>query len=161
MDNGTDLDARLRALEDVEAIKQLKYRYFRCLDLKLWDDLRECFVPDATVAYGGGQYCFDGVDAILDFLVRSLGAESGSLGAHHGHHPEIELTGPATARGSWALDNYLFNVRQKRALRIAAYYRDEYVKVATGWRIRHTGYTLLFQEEWSRDDLPSLRLVAP
>jgi len=26
-------------LVEIEAIKRLKYRYLRCLDLKLWDEL--------------------------------------------------------------------------------------------------------------------------
>jgi hypothetical protein len=156
-----DLEARIQALEDLEAIRQLKYRYFRCLDLKQWDELRGCFTPEATVEYGDGQYRLQGVGAILDFLVRSLGSDSGALGSHHGHQPEIELTGRTTARGVWALDNYLFQPARKRALRIAAYYRDEYVKVSGRWRIAHTGYTTLYHEEWSRDDVPSLRLVKP
>ncbi len=46
-------------------------------------------------------------------------------------------------------------------MRIGAYYHDEYVKVAGVWRIAHTGYTYVFREEWSREDTPSLRLVAP
>ena len=41
--------------QELEAIKRLKYRYFRCLDLKRWDELKECFVEDATSAYGGGE----------------------------------------------------------------------------------------------------------
>jgi hypothetical protein len=28
-------------------------------------------------------------------------------------------------------------------------------------KIAHTGYTYVFHEEWSRDDTPSLRLLAP
>ena len=157
----TDLEHRIRALEDLEAIKRLKYRYFRCLDLKLWDEMRTCFTADATVDYGGGKYRFAGVDAILGFLRESLGHETGALGYHHGHHPEIELSGEASARGVWALDNYLFNAGRDRGVRIAAYYRDEYVRGDDGWRIRHTGYTLVFHEEWSRSDTPSLRLLAP
>jgi len=155
------LERRIRALEDLEAIKRLKYRYFRCLDLKLWDEMAGCFAPDATVDYGGGRYRFDGVDAIIRFLRESLARETGALGYHHGHHPELELTGDTTARGVWALDNYLFNAARKRGVRIAAYYRDEYVKQDGEWRIAHTGYTYVFHEEWSRDDTPSLRLLAP
>ncbi len=34
-----DLEARIRRLEDIGAIERLKYRYWRCLDLKLWDEL--------------------------------------------------------------------------------------------------------------------------
>ncbi|HJQ83213.1 MAG TPA: nuclear transport factor 2 family protein [Candidatus Binatia bacterium] len=160
MGDTTDLERRIRRLEDLEAIKQLKYRYWRCLDLKRWDEMAECFTPDATVDYGGGKYRFTGVDAILRFLRESLGPETGALGYHHGHHPEIEVTGETTATGVWALDNYLFNAARKRGVRIAAYYRDEYVK-GGGWRIRHTGYSYVFHEEWSRDDTPSLRLLAP
>jgi hypothetical protein len=161
MTDQKDLAARVQALEDVEAIKRLKYRYWRCLDLKLWDELAGCFTPDATVDYSEGKYRFQGPEAIIGFLTRSLGRESGSITLHHGHHPEIELTGPSTARGSWALDNYLFNPGHKRNVRIGAYYHDEYAKADGTWRIRHTGYTYIFHEEWSRGDTPSVRLVAP
>ena len=41
MSEPTDLDRRLRRLEDLEAIKQLKYRYWRHLDLKEWDELAD------------------------------------------------------------------------------------------------------------------------
>ena len=156
-----DLESRIRALEDLEAIKRLKYRYWRCLDLKLWDEMAGCFTEDATVEYGGGKYNFRGVEEIMRFLRESLSRETGTLGYHHGHHPEIELTGETTARGVWALDNYLFNHGRKRGVRIAAYYHDEYVKIGDAWKIRHTGYTYVFHEEWNRDDTPSLRLLAP
>jgi hypothetical protein len=155
------IEARLRALEDLEAIKRLKHRYFRCLDLKRWDELAECFTADAIVDYAGGRHHFEGVEAIMRFLRGALGRETGAFGFHHGHHPEIELTGETTARGIWALDNYLVVPRQRRAVLIAAYYDDEYVKLAGAWKLRRTGYTELFHEEWSRDDLPSLRLLAP
>jgi len=155
----SDIERRLHALEDVEAIKRLKYRYWRHLDLKQWEELAECFVADATVSYGSGRYRFSGVTEIIGFLRQSLGVETGSVTIHHGHHPEIELTSETTARGSWALYNYLFNERQKRSVRIGAYYHDDYVKMGGAWKLRHVGYTTLFHEEWSRDDLPSLRIV--
>ena len=156
-----ELEARIRVLEDIEAIKRIKYRYWRCLDQKRWDELATCFVEDATVDYGEGRYRFQGVPAIIGFLRESLGIQTGSIGVHHGHQPEIDLLGPTTARGTWALYNYFFNVKQKRCVRIGAFYEDDYVKTAAGWRIRHTGYTYVFHEEWSRDDTPSLRVLAP
>ena len=95
----SDLERRIRALEDVEAIKRLKYRYWRHLDLKQWDELADCFAADATVSYGDGRYRFAGVEAIMRFLRESLARETGSVTIHHGHHPEIELTGETRARG--------------------------------------------------------------
>ena len=44
---------------------------------------------------------------------------------------------------------------------MACYYRDEYVKVDGAWHIQHTGYTYLYNEEWNRSDMPSLRVLAP
>ncbi len=35
-------------LATIEEIRQVKYRYLRCVDLKLWDELAEVFTPDAT-----------------------------------------------------------------------------------------------------------------
>ena len=65
MSDVRDLERRIHALEEIEAIKRLKYRYWRHLDLKEWDELAACFAPDATVSYGDGQYSFRGIDAIM------------------------------------------------------------------------------------------------
>lgn len=154
------MERRLRRLEDIEAIKQLTYRYWRCLDLKQWDDMRECFVPDATVCYSSGKYEFSGVDAIVGFLSQSLGEASGSVTIHQGHHPEIELLGEDRARGTWALYNYMFNVPQNRGIRIGAYYDNRYVRRGGDWKLEHAGYRSIFHEEWKRDDLPSLHRLA-
>jgi len=153
------LDRRLRAIEDTEAIKRLKYRYWRYLDLKQWDDLAKCFTDTATVSYGAGKYEFKGVEAIMRFLRESLGRETGSVTIHQGHHPEIDLTGDHTARGTWALYNYMYNEKQNRGIRIGAYYYDDYVRLGGAWKFQHIGYTPLFHEEWKRDDIPSLHLL--
>jgi hypothetical protein len=80
---------------------------------------------------------------------------------HHGHHPEIELTGETRARGRWALYNYLFNDGKRRGVRIGAFYDDEYVKIEDEWKLQSVGYTTVFHEEWSHDDLPSRRVLKP
>jgi hypothetical protein len=156
-----DLERRVRILEDIEAIKRLKYRYWRHLDLKQWDQLAELFARDATVSYGDGKHQFSGVDSIIDFLRRSLGWESGSITLHHGHHPEIELVGDDGAEGTWALYNYMFNERQNRCIRIGAYYHDRYARIGGQWRFRHIGYTHLFHEEWDRGEVRLLEKLKP
>ena len=154
-----ELEQRLKRLEDIEAIKQLKHRYWRYLDLKRWEELARLFLPDATVSYGSGKYQFQGVDPIMRFLSESLGKESGSVTIHHGHHPEIVVTSETTATGTWALYNYMFNEKQRRGIRIGAYYEDVYAKVGGEWKFKHIGYTTIFHEEWNRDDIPSTRLL--
>ena len=66
----------------------MKYRYFRFLDLKQWDDIAELFVPEATCAYSAGAYSYEGRDAIVEFFRKAMGRET-FLSSHKAHHPEI------------------------------------------------------------------------
>jgi len=146
-------------LQEIDAIQRLKYRYLRCLDQKLWDEMATCFVEDATCAYGDGKYSYQGRAAILDFLRGAMGAPS-FLSSHRVHHPEIELTGPTTAKGIWALDDVVIETRAQIEIRGAAFYYDEYVKQGGVWLIRSTGYKRTFEQVESRKDRPSLQLTA-
>ena len=132
-------------LVELELIKRLKYRYVRCLDLKLFDEIGECFIEEATASYGGGAYTYEGRGAILEFL-RSSMSSTKMLTSHKVHHPEIELTGPDDATGVWALDDVVLLTDMGLTVRGAAYYTDEYVKVDGEWRIRHTGYKRVYEE---------------
>ena len=146
-------------LHEIDAIERLKYRYMRCLDQKRWTELADCFTEDATTSYGGGKYAFTGRDAIMKFLVDAMGKPS-FLSSHRVHHPEIELTSPTTARGSWALEDFVLDPERRVIIQGAAFYRDEYVKQDGGWRIRSTGYERTFEFVESLADRPSLRITA-
>lgn len=133
-------------LVEIEAIKRLKYAYLRCLDQKRWDEIEGLFVEDATASYGGGAYEFSGRDAIVGFLREAMDSE-GFLSSHRCGHPEIDLAGPATATGTWALDDTVVHTEFNVTIRGAAFYEDEYVKGDDGaWRIRHTGYKRSYEE---------------
>ena len=150
---------RVEDLLEIEAIKRLKYRYMRCLDQKLWDEIVDCFSEDATAAYSGGKYSFEGRGAIVDFLKRSMGAES-FHSSHRVHHPEIDLTGPDRATGTWALEDVVIETSFQITIRGAAFYSDEYVKQGGVWRIRHTGYRRTYEEIQPRAEVPGLKLTA-
>jgi hypothetical protein len=146
-------------LVELELIKQLKYRYARCLDLKLWDEIVECFTPDAVAAYSGGGYTFEGRDAIVEFLRRSMGAETFHSN-HKMHHPEINLTGPESATGVWALDDVVIETQWEITIRGCSFYDDEYVKHDGQWRIRRTSYKRVFEEIQPRGPVEGLKLTA-
>ena len=148
----SDLEARLQALEDIDAIKQLKYEYARCLDSKDWDGMAKCFAKDATTAYSDGKYSFDGVEAIVQFLKENLGAPS-RVTAHHIGQPQIELTSTTTATGTWTMHDYVIDTTFNIFVRGAAFYHDEYVKAKGQWKIKHTGYSRIFEEMGSREGL--------
>jgi bile-acid 7alpha-dehydratase len=144
-------------LTEIEAIKRLKYKYFRCLDSKKWDELAECFTEDATSSFSGGAYSFDGRDAIIDFFKEGLPRTR--LSMHHGHHPEIEITSETTATGIWALEDYLIDTEGNWSMRGAAFYRDKYVKIDGTWKVKSTGYDRIFEEMWNREETPSLKVL--
>jgi hypothetical protein len=146
-------------LVEIELIKRVKYAYARCLDLKLWSELLHVFTEDAVAAYSGGGYSFEGRAAIVDFLERSMGAET-FHSSHKMHHPEIDLTGPLTATGTWALDDVVVETQWGITIRGASFYEDEYVKVAGRWRIKRTGYRRVFEEIQPRGNVEGLRLTA-
>ena len=146
-------------LVEIELIKRLKYRYMRCLDQKLWDEMAGCLTEDAVASYSGGKFEFEGRAAILAFFRQAMGSTS-FLSSHRVHHPEIDLTGPVTATGTWALEDVVVDASRDFSLRGAAFYTDEYVKDGSTWRIRRTAYKRTFEEVWSRTQPAPQRLTA-
>jgi hypothetical protein len=146
-------------LVEIELIKRLKYRYLRGLDQKLWAEVESCFTPDATARYGGGLYEFEGRDAIMEFLRTSMGATT-MLSSHRCHHPEIDLTGPDQAVGTWALEDVVILTDLGLNVQGAAFYSDRYVKVDDRWLIDHTGYRRTYEELLPRGSMPGLKLTA-
>lgn len=146
-------------LLEIEAIKRLKYKYMRCVDLKLWDELSGLFVPDATCAYSGGRYSHSGRDEIVAWLKQSM-ERDGFHSSHSVHHPEIELTGPDTATGIWALEDVVIDTDHDIQLSGSAFYHDRYQKHDGLWLFEHTGYERVFEQIESRADRPGLKLTA-
>lgn len=130
-------------LVQIHAIERLKYKYLRCVDLKLWDELAECFTEDATASYAGGNLSFSGRTEIIDFLRRVMATQ---LTSHKCHHPEIDLTGPDRATGVWALEDLVIDPKARYTIRGAAFYTDHYVRVDGAWLISHTGYKRVYEE---------------
>ena len=134
-------------LVEIEEIKRLKYRYARSLDTKDWDLLASCFIQNATASYSGGQLAYEGRDPIVGFLKKVLGSPA-VLTTHFMGQPEIELTGPSSARGTWALQDLVIFPEPAPGMNVrgASFYEDEYVNVDGEWRFKHTGYRRVWEE---------------
>src|ERR1700744_1995043 len=92
-------EAELQRLIDIEAIKQLKARYVLCLDTKNWSLLRGLLTDDLRVE-GSVEPLMLGAERFLDVISK---VAQDRRTAHHVHAPIIEITGPAAARGLWAM----------------------------------------------------------
>jgi predicted GH43/DUF377 family glycosyl hydrolase len=142
MDTGTEL----------EAIRRLKYAYFRTLDLKQFDQLGLLLTEDATASYEDGKTTLEGRVAIVAWLSEALGGPE-IITEHHGHHPEIDLTSDATATGSWYLQDRVIIPSADFEIGGTAFYDDRYTKTDEGWLIAHTGYMRVFEEHRTHSTL--------
>jgi hypothetical protein len=143
MDSTVDMDMAEQLLA-IEEIKQVKARYFRCMDTKDWAGFAHVFAKHAVMdmceeagaAPGDPAHVTRGAAAIA--AMARAGME-GVQTVHHGHMPEIELLSPTTARGVWAMEDRLrWETGSVRSLHGFGHYHDTYEKGDDGWRIAST-----------------------
>lgn len=148
MSNQSDLESRIRVLEDTEAIKTLKFKYWDSVDRKQWECLAGCFTED--VVFDTPQFGrMEGRNFIVKVLQRTL---RNAVTVHHGHNPEIEITGDTTARGRWALNDRV-ELPDKKFFRGYGHYDEEYIKENGQWKILSSKLTYSFQE--SSPEIPA------
>ena len=142
----------LQELLAIERIRQVKYKYFRTLDLNEWDELATCLTEDCVARYDSGKYSYNGRAAILEFLDKFMTGPK-MLTLHQGHHPEIRLQSDTEATGTWYLEDMVINLHDNTTLRGNGFYEDCYRLEDDGeWRIYYTGYERTFEEIEQRDD---------
>ncbi|RAY17140.1 nuclear transport factor 2 family protein [Actinomadura craniellae] len=146
----------------LEEIRRAKYRYLRCVDLKLWDDFGDTFTEDAVARYDtpvlGKSLNLAGRDAIVDYMRANLGP--GTITTHLVGQHDIEIDGDR-AIGHWSLEDTVIVMKHRLMIRGAAYYEDHYRRCPDGrWRISRTGHERTYEFTVSLDDLPSLAFTA-
>jgi hypothetical protein len=146
----------LNTLEALEQIKQLKACYFRLMDNKQWQAWENLFTEDVTAVYYNAprDRPNDGLPVLqcagrtnlVEAVSRAL---SKGISIHQGYMPEIELTSPTTARGVWAMFDYL---RLPNCIfKGYGHYEEEYVKEASGWKIKTIVLTRLHCDiQWEK-----------
>jgi len=137
-------------LEAIEEIKQLKARYFRCMDMKDWDGFTTVFAADARMDVsgelsgdvGGERGVTTGNREIAAFVRGSI---DDVTTVHHGHTPEIDVTSPTNATGIWAMEDHLWWPEGSPITTMHGYghYHETYEKVKGRWRITSTTLTRL------------------
>ena len=143
-------------LEDIELIKRLKYKYWRCLDTGDTAGLRDVLAEDIRVDYIGGSYRWQmtGREKILESIAGSFNANG--VGCHTGHHPEIDVLTDTTSTGTWYLTDIFINLAEKVRTTGSALYRDKYLKSGGQWRIVESVYERVYEEVESFSEPPKL-----
>lgn len=135
----------LQQLSDFEDIRTLKHRYFRGIDTADTVLLSNLFTDDIYVDYRGGNYRVNltGRENLLEFLANSF--NSNAVAMHHGHMPDIQMTGVDTASGIWYLEDIFIHWDAKTHTIGSAIYKDEYRRVGGVWKIARTEYDRVFE----------------
>jgi len=131
-------------LEAIEEIKQLKARYFRCMDTKDWDGFTAVFAPDARMDVSGEVSDDSGVTTgNRDIAAFVRGSIDEVTTVHHGHTPEIDVTSPTTAAGVWAMEDHLWWPEGSPIATMHGYghYHETYEKQDGRWLITSTTLT--------------------
>lgn len=142
------IEDRLAALEQIEAIKALKHRYFRACDAKDPDTLRSCFIDSADIDYGPLGDFADADHLATVFRRIALHTVDGRpviLDMHHGLHPDIALTGPGRATGRWTLKFRQLNLIERTERLLTGEYDDDYVLQDGVWKMARSH----FRQLWS------------
>jgi len=140
-----ELRKDIQRLMDIEAIKQLKHAYFRCLDTANLEELATLFHDDVEVDFKGGNYHlqYSGKEEYVAGMGQSFTKQS--IGQHHGHHPEIQMLSETEATGIWYLEDKFWVINHKYYTTGTLLYWDRYVKENGRWLIRDTRYERLYE----------------
>lgn len=134
---------------DIEAVKQVKYRYLRALDTKRWDEFADTLTDDVQGDYGssvGEEHHFTNRVDLVNYMRKSLGPAV--ITEHRVTHPEITVSGDE-ATGTWYLQDRVIVADFNFMLIGAAFYRDTYRRTDEGWRISATGYDRTYEATMS------------
>ncbi|BBZ51685.1 nuclear transport factor 2 family protein [Mycobacterium heidelbergense] len=139
------------AADELEAIRQLKARYCRFLDIKDVESWRGVFTTDVVVTLdmavstgGADPMTAPPIEGVDNFVPMVMGGLENVATMHHCHTPEIALTSPTTATGIWAMEDLLI-FGDGRELHGAGHYHETYEKQDGAWRIKtlHLTRTIL------------------
>lgn len=145
----------LEQLLAIDALKQLKARYFRAGDTKDMALMRTVLAEDCEIDTTGA--CVDPVTGIdylpnvtgctrgIEAVIAAFSAAPDLRSVHQGYNFEVTFADDRTASGIWSMTDRLYFPPGSPISRLTGYghYHETYVKSAGEWRIRTSRLTRL------------------
>ena len=137
----------IQRLMDLEAIRNVKHAYFRCIDTANWEELQTHLHVNMKTHYMGGGYEFklSSRDEFVAAMKKAFNSEA--IGRHNGYMPEIQILSESEATGIWYLSDHFWWLKpeQLHLTHGTALYWDRYVKEEGRWQILETNYQRIYQ----------------
>jgi hypothetical protein len=149
-------------LRDIEEIRQVKHRYLRCIDLKLWDEIGDTLTENAALRTGTSAFGklveITGRPEIVAFLRARMGPAV--LTGHTASQAEITVDGD-NATGIWSHRETELATKHRMVIASTGFCEERYERGGdVRWRIAQTGYVRSYEVMMSLDDLPSFKIIA-
>jgi hypothetical protein len=130
----TEIEKRLKVLQDIEEIKQLQARYLNALMLTDWDAVIECFAENAAVDVAFHKP-ISGKSTIDKWFREELSKTHVGMEGDFVVHPIITVEGDK-AKGIWLLYMMYYYPRTGQSLFwVQGFYENEYVRENGKWKI--------------------------
>jgi hypothetical protein len=138
-------------IADVVDICRLKARYFRFIDTKQWEQLRELLSDDLVYYADTSPVPRSTVPAVVgadEFVARVAASFASAVSVHHGSSPEIDFTSSDDATGVWSMCDWVDDRANGRSRRGHGHYFDRYRRDTGGsWRIAELRLTRIRVDE--------------
>lgn len=156
-----EIEKRLKALEDVEEIKQMHIRYILALNHQNFEEMIDCFTEDAILEYVGVGRC-EGKEEVAKFF-RRMAKHMREIKMFKGGqiivHPVISVDGD-TAKGCWTWYRLIgppqkftspIGLEIMQQTPVPGFYTMEYKRVDGKWKMWRFHLTHdWFGEQWPK-----------
>lgn len=138
-----DLEARVRRMEDREAIRHIVGLYTLAMDDRDLELAGRIFARDAVLTYPGGSPRYEGRDAIVGFYRERLAPAGPSF--HFTHDQFVEWNDSDPDRATGLVSCHAETSGGGRQIISAIRYEDEYVREDGEWRFARRTLTFNYQ----------------
>ena len=128
-----ELEARIKTLEDIEAIRHLKGQFAYLADTKNSSEFMK-LVADGAVWEFGPLGHYEGKEEILRFT-KDITLDTHSFMLHHFYNVSIKVNGD-TATGIWYFLVPATNSKEERAEWLGGMYNETYIRVNGEWKFK-------------------------
>ena len=131
------LEQAVRRLVAIEAIKNLKARYFRCVDSRQWEEFATLFTDDVQIDFAEST---SGSKTRDEFVAAAARHFATGISIHHGHLPEIDVLDDDHATAIWPMFDLVETAPDSGYESHTGYghYTEEYRRVDGRWLISKT-----------------------